>query len=85
MTANYRKSFIGMSKTNFLVAYIIADFALISGSKKSKPWRGSQHLTFKCLTRHSLQLTECTTYEKTYMVSNLYLKFSELQLVERDN
>ena len=32
-----------------------------------------------------MHLSECITREKTYMVSNLYLKFSELQLLEGDN
>ena len=85
MTANYRKSFIGMSKTGPLDAYIIADFARVGRIQKSEPWRGSQYLALKRLTRHRLHLTECTTREKTYMVSNLYLKFSELQLLEGDD
>ena len=29
-------------------------------------------------------LSECIAREKTYLVSNLYLKFSELQLLEGD-
>ena len=29
-----------------------------------------------------MHLSECITREKTYMVSNLYLKFSELQFLE---
>lgn len=39
MTANYRKSFIGMNKTDFLDAYILADFARV-GRIESDPWRG---------------------------------------------
>lgn len=84
MTANYRKSFIGMSKTDPLDAFIIADFAR-AGRIESEPWRGSQYLALKRLTRHRLHLAECITREKTYMVSNLYLKFSELQLLEDEN
>lgn len=84
MTANYRKSFIGMSKTDPLDAFIIADFARV-GRIDCAPWRGSQFLALKRLTRHRLHLAECTTREKTYMVSNLYLKFSELQLLEGEN
>ena len=37
------------------------------------------------LTRHRLHLVECMTREKTYLVSNLYLKFSELQMLEGDD
>lgn len=82
MTANYRKSYLGMDKTDPLDAYLIADFARCGRIKKCEPWRGSQFLALKRLTRHRLHLAECITREKTYMVSNLFLKFSELQLLE---
>ena len=32
-----------------------------------------------------MHLSECITREKAYMVSNLYLKFTELQLLEGDD
>lgn len=83
MTANYRKSFVGLSKTDPLDAYIISDFARV-GRIKCAPWRGSQFLALKRLTRHRLHLAECITREKTYMISNLYLKFSELELLNQD-
>lgn len=84
MTANFRKSYVGMDKTDPLDAYLIADFARCGRTKKCEPWRGSQFLALKRLTRHRLHLAECITREKTYMVSNLYLKFSELQLLDGD-
>lgn len=84
-TANYRRSFVAMDKTDPLDAYLIADFARVGRTKKSEPWRGGQFLALKRLTRHRLHLAECITREKTYMVSNLYLKFSELQLLEGDS
>ena len=83
MTANYRKSFIGMTKTDPLDAFLIADFARV-GRISCAPWRGSQFLPLKRLTRHRLHLAECITREKTYMISNLYLKFSELRLLESE-
>ena len=83
-TANYRKAFIAMAKTDPLDAFIIADFAR-AGLIETEPWRGSQFLALKRLTRHRLHLAECITREKTYMVSNLYLKFSELQLLSGEN
>lgn len=85
MTANYRKSYVGMDKTDPMDAYLIADFARVGRTKKCEPWHGSQYLALKRLTRHRLHLAECITREKTYMVSNLYLKFSELQLLEGDD
>ena len=83
-TANYRKSYIAMEKSDPIDAYLIADFARCGRTKKCEPWRGSQFLALKRLTRHRLHLAECITREKTYMVSNLYLKFSELQLLDDD-
>lgn len=84
MTANYRKSFVGLSKTDPLDSFLIADFARVGRVKNCTPWRGSQFLTLKRLTRHRLHLAECITREKTYMISNLYLKFSELELLDDD-
>lgn len=84
MTANYRKTYIGMDKTDPMDAYLIADFARVDHTKKLEPWHGAQYIALKRLTRHRLHLAECVTREKTYMVSNLYLKFSELQLLEGD-
>ncbi|RRD92070.1 IS110 family transposase [Clostridiales bacterium COT073_COT-073] len=81
-TANYRKSYIGMEKTDPTDAYRIADFARVGRTKKLEPWRGGQFIALKRLTRHRRHLSECITREKAYMVSNLYLKFSELQLLE---
>lgn len=83
-TANYRKSYIGMEKTDPTDAYLIADFARVGRAKKLEPWRGGQFIALKRLTRHRRHLSECITREKAYMVSNLYLKFSELQLL-KDN
>lgn len=84
-TSNYRKSYIGMEKTDPTDAYLIADFGRVGRTKKLEPWRGGQFIALKRLTRHRMHLSECITREKTYMVSNLYLKFSELQLLEGDD
>lgn len=84
MTANYRKSFTGMSKTDPLDAFIIADFARV-GRITTQPWRGSQFLALQCLTRHRLHLIDSLTREKNYMVSNIFLKFSELSVLKMMN
>ena len=83
MISNYRKSFIGMSKTDPLDAFIIADFARV-GRINTQPWRGSQFLALQRLTRHRLHLVDSLTREKTYMVSNIFLKFSELSVLKDD-
>ena len=82
--SNYRKSFVDMDKTDPLDAFIIADFARC-GRITSQPWRGAQFLALQRLTRHRLHLIECVTREKTYMVSNIYLKFSELAVIDKQD
>lgn len=73
-----------MDKTDPLDAYIIADFARC-GRISSKPWRGAQFLALQRLTRHRLHLIENITREKAYMVSNIYLKFSELAVLDKED
>ena len=81
-THNYRKSFIGAPKNDSKDAYIIADFARV-GRINQKPWRGSQFLALQRLTRHRLHIVECITREKTYMLSNMFLKFSEMAIADK--
>lgn len=77
MIHNYKKSFIDIGKTDPIDAFVIADFARV-GRITSEPWRGAQFLALQRLSRHRLHIIECITREKTYMVSNMFLKFSEL-------
>jgi len=83
MTANYRKSFIGMDKTDPKDAFLLADFARV-GRINTQPWRGSQFLALQRLTRHRLHIVEAMSREKSYMVSNIFLKFSELSVLKED-
>ena len=80
---NYRKSFVDMDKTDPLDAFVIADFARC-GRITSEPWRGAQFLSLQRLSRHRLHLVGSITREKAYMVSNIYLKFSELAVLDKD-
>jgi len=81
--SNYRKSFVGLPKTDNQDAYIIADFARV-GRIQSDPWRGSQFLALQRLTRHRLHLVDAVVREKNYMVANVFLKFSELSVLKDD-
>ncbi|PNR98901.1 transposase, partial [Petrotoga mexicana DSM 14811] len=54
-TANYKKTFVDIDKTDHLDAYVIADFARC-GKISSSPWRGSQFLALQRLTRHRFHL-----------------------------
>ena len=64
MTANYRRSFIGMDKTDPKDAFLLADFARV-GRINTQPWRGSQFLALQRL-RHRLHIVEATSREKGY-------------------
>ena len=72
-----------MDKTDSLEAYIIADFASV-GRISCEPWRGWQFLTLQRLSKHRHHLIECIAREKAYMVSNIYLKFSELSVLDKE-
>ena len=82
-TANYKKSYVSVGKTDPIDAFMIADFARV-GRIKSEPWRGSQFLALQRLTRHRLHIMEAITREKTYMLTNIFLKFSELAAPTND-
>jgi len=82
LIANYRKSFVGLDKTDDRDAFLIADFARV-GRITTAPWRGSQYLALQRLTRHRLHLVECLVREKQYMVANVFLKFSELTVLKK--
>lgn len=81
--ANYKKSFIGLSKNDYIDAFVIADFARV-GRITTKPWRGCQYLALQRLTRHRLHLVKALTREKTYMLSNIFLKFSEFNMLDAE-
>ena len=81
--ANYKKSYIGLSKNDYIDAFIIADFARV-GRITTKPWRGCQYLALQRLTRHRLHLVKALSREKTYMLSNIFLKFSEFTMLDTE-
>lgn len=82
--ANYKKSYIGLSKNDYIDAFIIADFARV-GRITQEPWRGAQYLAVQRLTRHRKHITGSLAREKTYMLSNVFLKFSELAIADGEN
>ena len=81
--ANYKDSFNALDKNDGIDSFVIADFARV-GRIHTEPWRGSQYLALQRLTRHRLHIVECLTREKTYMLSNVFLKFSEFALLQGD-
>lgn len=79
--ANYKESFNSLDKNDGIDSFVIADFARV-GRIHTEPWHGSQYLALQRLTRHRLHIVECLTREKTYMLSNVFLKFSEFALLQ---
>ncbi|EDK35764.1 Predicted transposase [Clostridium kluyveri DSM 555] len=79
--ANYKDSFNSLDKNDRIDSFVIADFARV-GRIHTDPWRGSQYLALQRLTRHRLHIVDCLTREKTYMLSNVFLKFSEFALLQ---
>ena len=77
---NYKKSFNDIGKNDGIDSFVIADFARV-GRISIRPWRGSQYLALQRLTRHRMHITECISREKTYMLNNIFLKFSEYALL----
>lgn len=78
--ANYKKSFNSLDKTDGIDSFVIADFARV-GRISIMPWRGPQYLALQRLTRHRLHIAECIAREKTYVLNNIFLKFSEFALL----
>src|SRR5690554_6773798 len=79
---NYAKSFGSLNKTDPIDAFILADFARC-GRVQSKPWRGAQFITLQRLTRHRLHLVKQVSREKAYVLNNIFLKFSQLAVLDR--
>lgn len=81
--AKYKESFNSLSKNDGIDSFVIADFARV-GRISIKPWRGAQYLALQRLTRHRLHIAECIAREKTYMLNNIFLKFSEFAMLDKD-
>src|SRR5690554_1833459 len=47
------------------------------------PWRGAQHLSLQRLTRHRHHLIKQVSREKAYVLNNIFLKFSQLAVLDR--
>ena len=75
--------FNSLDKNDGIDSFVIADFARV-GRIHTEPWRGAQYLALQRLTRHRLHITECIAREKTYMLNNIFLKFSEFAMLGKD-
>ena len=77
ISRNYRSSFSDMDKTDPEDAFILADLARVGRTKSMTPFKGSQKLALQRLTRHRVHLVELLNKEKNYVLTNIFLKFSE--------
>lgn len=84
VVSGYKKSFVDIDKTDPNDAMVIADFARV-GRISTAPWRGSQYIALQRLTRCRLHLVENLSREKSYILSNIFLKFSELAVLEKED
>lgn len=85
ISKNYRKSFSDMDKTDPKDAFVLADLARVDRLKLVKPFRGAQRLALSRLTRHRFHYAELLAREKTYVLNNIFLKFSDFTKVFSDN
>ena len=76
-TANYSKVLSIPGKNDSKDAYALADFVRSNHTKKLKPFRVAQRLSLQRLTRHRKHIVELLTEEKTYVLNNIFLKFSD--------
>ena len=82
--AKYKESFNALDKNDGIDSFVIADFARV-GRISIKPWRGAQYLALQRLTRHRLHIAECIAREKTYVLNNIFLKFSEFAMLKKED
>lgn len=80
VTSAYQKTFVDMDKTDPNDAFGIADFAR-TGKITSKAFNGSAFVTLQRLTRARLHLTESLAREKSYVLTNIFIKFSQLAVL----
>ena len=78
----YKKSFNSLDKNYGIDSFVIADFARV-GRIHTEPWRGAQYLALQRLTMHRLHITECIARENTYLLDNIFLKFSEFAMLNK--
>lgn len=79
----YRESFVSLDKTDPLDSMVISDFAR-TGKITSLPFQGSCFVALQRLTRQRLHIVENLNREKTFALSNIFLKFSELAVLDKE-
>ena len=84
MTVKYRKLYVNMDKTELMNAFLVSDFAKVNLTKNTN--HGVQPVScFKKTYKTPPSSCRMHYQRKNYMVSNLYLKFSELRRLDDDS
>lgn len=76
-TSNYGRVLSINDKNDPKDAYALADFVRSGHTKNLKPFRGTQRLALQRLTRHRKHVVGLLSTEKTYVMNNIFLKFSD--------
>lgn len=82
-SSNFRKTYSDMDKTDPQDAFVLADMARC-GRINQQPYKASQLFALQRLTRQRFHLVKTIMREKTYMMSNIYLKFSSLYIAKKE-
>ncbi len=72
----FRESYTDMDKTDPKDAFVLADMARCGRHKTISPVNGPGKLAMQRLTRHRRHISECIVREKSYVLNNIFLKFS---------
>ena len=83
-SSNFRKTYSDMDKTDPQDAFVLADMARC-GRINQQPYKASQLFALQRLTRQRFHLVKTIMREKTYMMSNIYLKFSSLYIAKKED
>lgn len=75
-SANFRKSYSDMDKSDPKDSFILSDMARCQRHKSLTPVNGSGKLAIQRLTRHRRHISEQIVREKSYMLNNIFIKFS---------
>lgn len=84
-TSNYQRSFTDLDKTDPNDAFMLADFARVGRTNFLTPYRGPQKTALQRLTRHRKHLANLLASEKTRVLNDIFIKFSDFNNANHDN
>lgn len=82
---NYQKSFVDLDKTDPKDAFMLADFARVGRINDLTPFKGAQKTALQRLTRHRKHLSDMLASEKTRVLNDIFIKFSDFNNASHDS